>query len=94
MTLLPEFDLFPSDLLQTSSAAALADGIASPPGTVRNLERIPPSVTTFSSSRSAGVIAKTLRNRDGSSVPVGILGLSPPTVFWTRRRVLSSPSCS
>ena len=68
--------------------------MASPPGTVRNLDLIPPSVTTFSSSRSDDVMAKTLRNSAGSSVPTGIDGLSPSTDFWTRRTVLSAPSCS
>ena len=94
IALLRELDLFPRLVSLISSAASLAAGMASPPGTVRNLDLIPPSVTTFSSSRSDDVMAKTLRNSEGSSVPTGIDGLSPSTDFWTRRIVLSAPSCS
>ena len=93
-TLLREFDLLPRLDSHMDSADDLAAGRTSPPGTVRNLLFTPPSVTTFSSSRSEGVIANTLRYRAGSSVPVGMSGRSPSTVFWTSLRVLSSPSCS
>ena len=94
MALLRELDLLPRLASHLSVAASLAAGIDSPPGTVRNLVLIPPSVRTFSSSRSLEVMANTLLNSCGSSVPVGRMGLSPSTDFCTSLTVLVSPSCS